>query len=201
MSLAHGFMTRITNGLMYFDPKLHTLEYVRRTSSFLLSVILSLASSYTGISPAPRLCEILRTQVARLEQEVIRKHQKSVEIVQAFLLLASWSDIPSVLCRDKTWMYMSRAIGLAIELRLESSVTYCAQTSFAYSSANHDILIRNAHRICYLLFKHDRVSTLCILQVGTHILTRRIWRWWLVDTQCFPRQPSSRRKHSKVGSE
>jgi len=151
-------MDLITNGSMYFDPHLHTLSYVRSRSSYLLAVILAIASSHISLNLSRRLHDELFLHVQRLEIDVIRNNNKSVEIVQAYLLLASWSDVPTVLARDRTWTYIARAIGMAVELRLDCPLPHCIQSDPMYSMSTKDILVRNAHRVCYLLFIHDRVS-------------------------------------------
>jgi hypothetical protein len=151
-------MDLITNGSMYFDPQLHSLSYIRSRSSYLLATILAIASTYIPLNPSRQLHDNLFLHVSRLENEIIRNNNRSIEIVQAYLLLASWSDIPTVLSRDKTWTYISRAIGLAVELRLDSPLPYCVQTDPTYRSSTHEVLVRNAHRVCYLLFIHDRVG-------------------------------------------
>jgi hypothetical protein len=160
------FMDLITNGSMYFDPQLHSLSYIRSRSSYLFATILSIASTYTTLNPSRQLHDNLFLHVSRLENQVIRNNNRSIEIVQAYLLLASWSDIPTVLSRDKTWTYISRAIGLAVELRLDSSLPYCVQTDPMYCSSTHEVLVRNAHRVCYLLFIHDRVRHSKQMKVG-----------------------------------
>lgn len=143
---------------MYFDPALHTMAYVRSKSSFLFAVILSTASSYVKLCPSRRLHGQLAALVSRLRDQVLVEHYKSIEITQAFLLLASWSEVPSVLARDQNWMYISHAIGLAVELRLDAPIPYCVQVDPMYTPETHEVLVRNAHRLCYLLFIHDRVS-------------------------------------------
>jgi hypothetical protein len=160
------FMDLITNGSMYFDPQLHSLSYIRSRSSYLFATILSIASTYTTLNPSRQLHDNLFLHVSRLENQVIRNNNRSIEIVQAYLLLASWSDIPTVLSRDKTWTYISRAIGLAVELRLDSSLPYCVQTDPMYGYSTHEVLVRNAHRVCYLLFIHDRVGLKTQEEVG-----------------------------------
>ena len=54
----------------------------------------------------------------RLEADIRDNHYKSIEIIQALLLLASWTEVPSTVCRDRTWLYVSHAIALAEEVRL-----------------------------------------------------------------------------------
>jgi hypothetical protein len=105
------------------------------------------------------------------------------------LLLASWSEVPTTMSRDKTWAYISQAAFLAIELRLDTALPYCVQTDPLYDRAHHDLLVRNAvrvymimvdrfvssvdiyssssnqHRCCLLLYIYDRVI---VLDNGIH---------------------------------
>nr|KIR44715.1 transcription factor [Cryptococcus bacillisporus CA1280] len=154
--LFDSFMELITNGSMYFDPRLHTLPFVRSRSSFLLAVILAIASTYKSICPSARLHALLMSHAHRLETVVRNNHLKSIEIIQGLLLLASWTEIPSTLARDKTWMFVSHALALVVELRLDASLPYCVQTDPLYHKDNHDLLVRNAHRVCFLMYIHDR---------------------------------------------
>lgn len=151
-------MELITNGSMYFDPRLHTLPFVRSRSSFLLAVILAIASTYKSICPSARLHTHLMSHAHRLENVIRNNHLKSTEIIQGLLLLASWTEIPSTLARDRTWMFVSHALALVVELRLDTALPYCVQTDPLYDKNNHDLLVRNAHRVCFLMYIHDRVS-------------------------------------------
>ena len=137
-------MRLITNGSMYFDPRLHTLAFVRTRSTFLLAVILSTASSYKAISPSALLHKRLQAHVIRLETKVWEQQLKSIEIIQGLLLLASWSEVPTTLARDKTWTYISHAIALAVELRIDTAMPYYVQTDPMLNGQNRDLLTRNA---------------------------------------------------------
>ncbi|WVR04388.1 hypothetical protein IAU60_001390 [Kwoniella sp. DSM 27419] len=154
--LFDGFMAEITNGSMYLDPRLHTLDYIRSRSSFLLAVVLAIASTYKELCTSMILHAQLMTHASRLEANVRNNNYKSIEIVQALLLLASWSEVPHTLSREKTWQYVSHATALAVELRLDTHLPYCVQSDPMYSSRSHDMLVRNAHRTCLFLHIHDR---------------------------------------------
>ena len=151
-------MEVVTNGSMHFDPQIHTLPFVRARSSFLLAVILASASAFTALGGTRQLHLSLRAHADRLEANVRNSHLKSIEIIQAFLCLATWAEVPTILCRDRTWSYVSHAIALAIELRLDQPLPHCIQSDPMYDQGHNEILIRNAHRTCLLLFIHDRVS-------------------------------------------
>lgn len=151
-------MLLVSNGSMYFDRRLHTLAFVRSSSSFLLAAILAVASTYTRICSSASLHSQLMAHAERLEALVHRNNYKSIEIIQALCLLSAWSDVPLTLSRDRAWTYTSRAVALAVELRLDTALPYCVESHPMYETADHDIFVRNAHRTWLLLYIHDRVS-------------------------------------------
>ncbi|WWC96674.1 hypothetical protein V866_003546 [Kwoniella sp. B9012] len=154
--LFDAFMMYLTNGSMYFDPQLHSLPFIRSRSSFLLAVILATASTFTSLCASSLLHSQLTYHANRLLSHIRDNNLKSIEIVQGLLLLASWSEIPHTLSQDKTWAYVSYATALAVELRMDSPLPYCVQSDPIYSSGIHELLVRNAHRVCLLLYIHDR---------------------------------------------
>ena len=189
-------MDHITNGSMLFDPKLHTLSFIRSRSSFLLAAVLACATVFKPICADQTLHLALTAHVARLVAHVKVNSFKSIEIVQALLSLATYTDVSSSLCHDPSWSYISYAIALAIELRLDIPVPFCVQADLAYSSSTHELLVRNAHRTCLLLFIHDRVSCYLMVDARGEPTKSRIWPWWLGDTlsclrlECSHLQPS-----------
>ncbi|WWD05445.1 hypothetical protein V865_003522 [Kwoniella europaea PYCC6329] len=154
--LFDAFMKYLTNGSMYFDPQLHSLPFIRSRSSFLLAVILAMASTFTSLCASSLLHSQLTYHANRMLSHIRDNNLKSIEIVQGLLLLASWSEIPHTLSQDKTWAYVSYATALAVELRMDSPLPYCVQSDPIYSSGIHELLVRNAHRVCLLLYIHDR---------------------------------------------
>jgi hypothetical protein len=137
-------MNLLTNGSMYFDPRIHTLPYIRSHSSFLLCTILTISSSFKPISPSPLLHSRLVPHLTRLEHKIRTEGFKSIEIIQALLLLASWSEVPVNLARDKTWTYISHALALAVELRLDTPVPYYVQVDPGIAVGNRELFVRNA---------------------------------------------------------
>nr|XP_019007650.1 uncharacterized protein I206_07665 [Kwoniella pini CBS 10737]OCF46431.1 hypothetical protein I206_07665 [Kwoniella pini CBS 10737] len=154
--LFDAFMIYLTNGSMYFDPKIHSLPFVRSRSSFLLAAILTVASGYISICSSSVLHSQLSIHTNRLMSYIRDQNLKSIEIVQGLLLLASWTEIPHTLSQDKTWAYVSYATALAVELRLDSALPFCVSSDPIYAPETHDLLVRNAHRVCLLLYIHDR---------------------------------------------
>lgn len=95
------FMQLLSNGSMHFDSCLHTLAHVRSRSAFLLTTILYSASTFKSICPSMSLHSRLKAHVSNLEAEIRNQHFKSIEIVQALMILATWQEVPSTLTRDR----------------------------------------------------------------------------------------------------
>jgi hypothetical protein len=157
-------MNLLTNGSMYFDPRIHTLPYIRSHSSFLLCTILTISSSFKPISPSPLLHSRLVPHLTRLEHKIRTEGFKSIEIIQALLLLASWSEVPVNLARDKTWTYISHALALAVELRLDMPVPYYVQVDPGITVGDKELYVRNAVGLPGALYGKSRSSTefLCL---------------------------------------
>lgn len=152
-------MNLLTNGSMYFDPRIHTLPYIRSHSSFLLCTILTISSAFKSISPSPLLHSRLVPHLTRLEHKIRTEGFKSIEIVQALLLLASWSEVPVNLARDKTWTYISHALALAVELRLDTPVPYYVQVDPGITIGDRELFVRNAVSLPGALYGKSRSST------------------------------------------
>ncbi|WWC62705.1 uncharacterized protein I303_105302 [Kwoniella dejecticola CBS 10117] len=154
--LFQAFHQHVNNGAMFFDPTLHTLPFVRQRSSFLLTVILTFASSFVSICPQRSIHHQLFRHAERLETHVRSGMYRSIEIMQALMLLSLWSDVPHNLSQDRMWLRVSDAIGITTELRLDSSSPFCVHQDPAYDGRLRDRLIRNAQRACLVLYIRDR---------------------------------------------
>ncbi|RXW20449.1 hypothetical protein EST38_g5405 [Candolleomyces aberdarensis] len=91
------------------DPNFHTPSLVCSRSPFLLTTICSIASKFYTAKPElhPRLTELAK----KLAFSVPAKGYKSVEIVQAYLLLALWGcGAVERYEQDKTWLLLGMAI-------------------------------------------------------------------------------------------
>lgn len=152
-----SFLSKIRNAAMYLDMRIHTLAYIRQRSSFLLAVVLAIATTYRSSGSTSSLNAQLMSHALRLESNAREQHFKSIEVVQGLLLLASFTVVPGVIAKDVTWKYISSAIALTVELRLDTPLPYCVAMDPLYSAETHDFLVRNAHRTCLLLYIHDRV--------------------------------------------
>lgn len=129
------------------DPKLHTFDYIRRKSSFLLTTILSASSKAFH----PSLHPALRSHSEKLLGEAFVRGTKSTETVQSILIFTYWKEPDEM----RTWLLVGYAIRMSIELGwhvLESSRT-------ATMSHRDETLVRevrNVERTWLVLFVYDR---------------------------------------------
>lgn len=129
------------------DPKLHTFDYVRQRSSFLLAAILSASSKAFH----PPLHPTLRSHTENLLGKVFAQGNKSTETVQAILIFTYWKEPAEI----RTWLLVGYAIRMCIELgwhELEP-VSQKARTSGDEMSVRE---ARNIERTWLVLFVYDR---------------------------------------------
>ncbi|KAJ8070918.1 hypothetical protein OCU04_001277 [Sclerotinia nivalis] len=108
LGLFDSFMRCLNPYICQLDPKLHTFDYVRQRSSFLLAAILSASSKAFH----PALHPTLRSHTENLLGKVFARGIKSTEIVQAILIFTYWKD-PA---ETRTWLLVGYAIRMCIEL-------------------------------------------------------------------------------------
>jgi len=129
------------------DPKLHTFDYVRQKSSFLLTTILSTSSKAFH----PSLHPSLRSHSEKLIGEAFVRGTKSTETVQGILIFTYWKEPDEI----RTWLLVGYAIRMCIELgwhKLESTKES--------TTTDHDELLvrerRNIERTWLVIFVYDR---------------------------------------------
>ncbi|WWC73638.1 uncharacterized protein I206_107610 [Kwoniella pini CBS 10737] len=95
----------------------HTPDLVLQRSQFLCTVICALAARY--YHKRPELHAQLSAYAKRLAFEVPSRGYKSVEVVQAYLLLSLWTLGPEkTFEQDRTWLMLGMAIRMATDLNL-----------------------------------------------------------------------------------
>ncbi|KAG2019940.1 nuclear protein [Coprinopsis cinerea AmutBmut pab1-1] len=135
------------------DRNFHTPSLVCSRSPFLLTTICSIASKFYTAKPElhPRLTELAK----KLAFSVPAKGYKSVEIVQAYLLLALWGcGAVERYEQDKTWMLLGMAIRMATDLNLHRK-TAVTSADNAEGKAR-DIEVHNRERTWIMCFVLDR---------------------------------------------
>ncbi|KAK0539605.1 hypothetical protein OC835_001091 [Tilletia horrida] len=134
------------------DPGLHTFDWLRERSPFLLCVVCLIAARFTEVGNAAtgRLQGFLDSV---LLPEIWQKGSRSVEVVQGFTLLAAFHDLPMMASDDRTWQYLSFAFGQAIQLGLNRRVKLPDNASIIEQR-----LARNGERCWLVLFLVEVIS-------------------------------------------
>nr|ODN92572.1 hypothetical protein L203_00851 [Cryptococcus depauperatus CBS 7841] len=95
----------------------HTPDLVLQRSQFLCTVICAIAARF--YHHKPEIHHQLSTYAKRLAFEVPSRGYKSVEVVQAYLLLSLWTLGPEkTFEQDRTWLMLGMAIRMATDLNL-----------------------------------------------------------------------------------
>lgn len=129
-----------------FDPELHTFTYIQQKSSLLLSTILSASSKAFH----PHLHTQLQAHTEKLLGKAFTKGDKSVEVVQAILVLTYWKEPDEA----RTWLLVGYAIRLCIELGWHKPQD---QNTSAMNTSELGIRERrNIERTWLVLFVYDR---------------------------------------------
>ncbi|KAJ3850230.1 fungal-specific transcription factor domain-containing protein [Lentinula lateritia] len=135
------------------DRNFHTPSLVCSRSPFLLTTICAIASKFYLEKPElhPRLTELSK----KLAFSVPAKGYKSVEIVQAYLLLTMWGvGAVERYEQDKTWLLLGMAIRMATDLNLHRKTAVNSQDT--QEGHARDIEVHNRERTWILCFCLDR---------------------------------------------
>ncbi|CAG7849352.1 SubName: Full=Uncharacterized protein {ECO:0000313/EMBL:CCA78067.1} [Serendipita indica DSM 11827] len=134
------------------DVNFHTPALICARSPFLLTTICAISSKfYTADEELhPKLTKL----VNKLAWSVPERGYKSVEIVQAYLLLSLWGSPVERYEHDRTWMLLGMAIRMATDLNLHRKNTRI-KTDTPEGRAR-EVEIRNRERTWLLCFVLDR---------------------------------------------
>ena len=142
----NSFLLVLNPFISQLDPKLHDFAYVRRKSSFLLTAVLTASAKAFH----PTLYSKLYQHSQDLLMVVFRRGHKSVEVVQAILILTYWKEPHD----NRVWTTVGYAIRIGMELdwhRLEASRTSGSEEPFQVLRE-----VRNMERTWLVLFVYDR---------------------------------------------
>ncbi|KAI4612058.1 hypothetical protein J4E80_007512 [Alternaria sp. BMP 0032] len=145
--LFEAFMKHLNPFISQLDPTLHTFQYVRGMSSFLFTAILAAAAKLLH----PALRKNLLSHAEELFMEGLRSGAKSVETVQAILILTYWKEPRD----NRAWLNVGLAIRMAIELgwhHLGSDGMRPPENTTDLQS----VRFRNIERTWLVLFVYDR---------------------------------------------
>lgn len=123
-SLFDMFVEHYGTILGYFDPHLHTYDYVSSHSAMLLTCILWKAASGQSTPPLPSLIDSLYHHIETiLIPAILLKGYRSIEIVQGLMMLAAFQSSGGELSEERSWNFLGHAIRLATDLDIHSRVT------------------------------------------------------------------------------
>ncbi|EJD53110.1 hypothetical protein AURDEDRAFT_110871 [Auricularia subglabra TFB-10046 SS5] len=135
------------------DRNFHTPSLVCSRSPFLLTTICAIASRFH--TAKPELFPRLENLAKKLAFSVPERGYKSVEIVQAYLLLSLWGCGPTERYeQDKTWMLLGMGIRMATDLNLHRKTSVPRQTT--PEGIARDKEVRNRERTWITCFILDR---------------------------------------------
>ncbi|KDQ61237.1 hypothetical protein JAAARDRAFT_173841 [Jaapia argillacea MUCL 33604] len=135
------------------DSEFHTPSLVCSRSPFLLTTICAIASKF--YTEYPDLHVRLTDLARKLAFDVPAQGYKSVEIVQAYLLLSLWGCGPvERFEQDKTWLLLGMGIRMAIDLNLHRKSAVKSQDSPEGRARDREI--HNRERTWLLCFCLDR---------------------------------------------
>ncbi|KII88176.1 hypothetical protein PLICRDRAFT_54030 [Plicaturopsis crispa FD-325 SS-3] len=135
------------------DRDFHTPALVCSRSPFLLTTICAIASKF--YTPRPELHSQLTELAKNLAFSVPAQGYKSVEIVQAYLLLSLWGcGAVERYEQDKTWLLLGMAIRMGTDLNLHRKTAVTSQDS--PEGRARDMEVHNRERTWVLCFCLDR---------------------------------------------
>jgi hypothetical protein len=150
-SLFDDFMTYLNPYISQLDPQLHTLDYVRQKSAFLLSAVLAVAAK----SSHPLLYERLLEHAESLLSECFMRGLKSTEIAQAVMLLTYWKKPED----SRAWVFLGYTVRMGMELGWHR-LSRLSSADVASMTRDQQLEHRNIERTWYVLFVYDRSMSL-----------------------------------------
>ncbi|RBR19409.1 hypothetical protein FVER53590_29384 [Fusarium verticillioides] len=163
-SLFDSFITVLNPYISQLDPHLHTFPYVRSKSAFLLSSMLAMAAKAFNHVLYIKLYD----HAQDLFSNVFRRGSKSVEVVQAILILTYWKEPQDT----RVWTSVGYVIRICMDLGWHK-LAYCRSEAVMTESEVQRRERRNIERTWYVLFVYDRSIS---LQTG---------RPWMIECSEF----------------
>ena len=153
-------MTNLNPFVSQLDPILHTFDYVRSKSSFLLTTVLMAAAKVLN----PALHVALREHAETLLIDAFRHGTKSAEVVQAILMLSYWKD------PDDTRVFAN--VGLAIRIAMELGWHELTPRSrFVEDQSTIQAReLRSSERTWLVLFVYDRRYVGSLVYISTTLI-------------------------------
>ncbi|KAJ6531154.1 fungal-specific transcription factor domain-containing protein [Mycena capillaripes] len=153
VALFNIFFEHISMHSNLLDPDFHTPSLVCSRSPFLLTTICAISSKFYDANPElhPKLTEMAK----KLAFSVPARGYKSLEIVQAYLLLALYGcGAVERYEQDKTWLLLGMAIRMATDLNLHRKTAVASEDT--EDGRARDYEVHNRERTWMLCFCLDR---------------------------------------------
>jgi hypothetical protein len=150
-SLFDDFMTYLNPYISQLDAQLHTFDYVRRKSAFLLSAVLAVSAK----SSHPLIYERLLSHAEGLLSDCFMRGLKSTEIAQAVMLLTYWKKPED----SRAWVFLGYTVRMGMELGWHR-LSRLSSADAASMSREQQLEHRNIERTWYVLFVYDRSMSL-----------------------------------------
>ncbi|KAJ6501982.1 fungal-specific transcription factor domain-containing protein [Mycena sanguinolenta] len=153
VALFNIFFEHINMHSNLLDPDFHTPSLVCSRSPFLLTTICAIASKFYDANPElhPKLTEMAK----KLAFSVPARGYKSLEIVQAYLLLALYGcGAVERYEQDRTWLMLGMGIRIATDLNLHRKSALPSEDSDDGRARDYEV--HNRERTWMLCFCLDR---------------------------------------------
>ncbi|BGP40977.1 hypothetical protein JCM10450v2_004982 [Rhodotorula kratochvilovae] len=118
--IVHYYFAHLRQFFFHLCPDLHTAQFLRQTSPFLSTTLAYLCASY--IPSLHDRVQALHDHTLRLSDRVWSEGLKSLEIVQAYLLLIHWTPIEKDWGDDRRWGWLGQALRIATEIKLHKTI-------------------------------------------------------------------------------
>ncbi|GAC72237.1 hypothetical protein PANT_6c00137 [Moesziomyces antarcticus T-34] len=136
-TLFNTFMVKLEALLSFFDPRIHTYDYIRSHSCLLFTTMCWLASTVSAFPDAPRVMHDLKLHIDNvLLPAIYCQNLRSVEIVQGFLMLAAYLRPAQNPSEDRSWTLLGHAIRVATDLDMHSRALSTSQQHQASNQAS-----------------------------------------------------------------
>lgn len=131
------FMVKLEALLSFFDPRIHTYQYIRSHSCLLFTIMCWLAATVSDFPGASRIMDDLKAHIDNvLLPAIYCQNLRSVELVQAFLMLAAYLRPAQNPSEDRSWTLLGHAIRVATDLDMHSRILSTSQQQPFLSSSN-----------------------------------------------------------------
>ncbi|GAA5942585.1 uncharacterized protein JCM15063_000043 [Sporobolomyces koalae] len=126
--LVHLYFVHLHPFFWHLDPAIHHAEFLRLNSPFLTSAICAAVASFDPSSA--RFAATIHQHAHHLAIKAFAEGQKSIEVVQAYVLLAHWAQPEASWNEDRAWTWQGEAMRIATEIRLDLPIDVGALRSY-----------------------------------------------------------------------